>query len=181
MILKKVKSLKQKKRMCGPASLEIVLKYYGRQEKQHELKKLLGSTYLNGTMNKDMIRVSRALGFKVKYKINSSMDEIRKLISKGIPPIVSWFTPEGGSHYSVVKGVDKNSIFIADPELNKTRKFKIEDFEDRWHNVDWDSMTYVKKLFVSIFIIFYNKIIKKGILPLNKKDIVNGEMIVIER
>ena len=181
MILKKVKPLKQKKRMCGPASLEIVLKYYGGQEKQNELKKLLGSTYLHGTTNNSMVEVSKKLGFKVKFKINSSIGEIRKLISNGVPPIVGWFTPEGASHYSVVKGINKTHVFLVDPELNKTRKFDIKNFEERWHDVNWDKMSYFRKLFLSLWIIIYNKIIKKGVLPLSNKDIVRGEIIVIEK
>lgn len=181
MILKKIKPIKQKKRMCGPASLEIVLKYYGGQEKQDELKKLLGSTWFHGTTNNSMIKVSRKLGFRAKYKFNSSIREIRKLISRRVPPIVGWFTPEGGSHYSVVSGIDKKNIFIVDPELNKIRKFNIKDFEERWHDVNWDKMSYFKKLLLGLWIIVYNKIIKKGKLPLSKKNVVYGEIIIIEK
>jgi ABC-type bacteriocin/lantibiotic exporter with double-glycine peptidase domain len=181
MILKKVKPLRQKRRMCGPASLEIVLKYYGGMQKQDELKKLLGSSYFHGTSNDSMVEVSRKLGFKVRHRSNSSIEEIRKLISRKVPPIVGWFTPEGSSHYSVVSGIDERHIFIVDPELNKIRKFNIKNFEERWHDVNWDKMSYFRKLILGLWIVIYNKIIKKGVLPLLKKDIVRGEIIIIEK
>lgn len=181
MILSKVKPLKQKKSMCGPASLEIVLRYYDAGKGQNELKKLLNSSMLNGTTSSNMIRVAKGLGFKARYKTNSSASDIRKLIADKVPPIIGWFTPEGGSHYSVVKGIDKKNIFIVDPNLSKIRKFKIEDFEDRWYDVAWDKMNYFRKLFMGSKIWLWNKFVERGVLPLDKKDIVRGEMIVIER
>ena len=183
MILKEVKPLKQKKRMCGPASLEIVLRYYGKNKNQNELKKMLGSSILMGTTNSSMIEISKKLGFKVQFKTNSSIEEIRKLISNKIPPIIGWITPRGGSHYSVVQGIDKKYIFIVDPELNKVRKFKIEDFSKRWLDVNWEKLSFLKKVFVSIKIFIKNKISKKENfnLPLKKEDIVFRELIVIKK
>ena len=183
MILKKIKPLKQKKRMCGPASLEIVLRYYGKNKNQKELKKLLGSSILMGTTNSKMIEISKKLGFKSQFKFNSSIGKIRKLISKKIPPIVGWITPEGTSHYLVIQGRDKNYIFIVDTELNKIRRFKIEDFLERWLDVNWEKLSFLKKVFVSIKIFLKNKINKKDNfnLPLKRKDIIFREIIIIKK
>ena len=183
MILKEVKPLKQKKMMCGPASLEIVLRYYGEDKNQIELKKMLGSNILTGTTNKKMIEISRNLGFKSQFKFNSSIGEIEKLILKKIPPIIGWFTPEGTSHYSVVQGIDKNYIFIVDPELNKVRKIRIDEFSKRWLNVNWEELSFLKKIFASIKIFLKNKINKKDNfnLPLNKNDIIFREIIIIRK
>ncbi|NCN51578.1 hypothetical protein GW931_01050 [archaeon] len=97
------------------------------------------------------------------------------MISKKIPPIVGWFTPEGWSHYSVIKGINKNYIFITDPQLNKVGKMKIEDFDKRWLNVDWENMNFIKKLIVSIKIWVNNKINKKNNfkLPLKKRKFLS--------
>ena len=182
MILKEVKPIKQKKMMCGPTCLEIVLKYYGKEYSQKELKKLLGSSILMGTTNSKMIEISKKLGFKSQFKFNSSIEEIKELISKKIPPIVGWITPEGASHYSVIQGIDKNYIFIVDPELNKIRRFKIEDFLERWLDVNWEKLSFLKRVFVSIKIFLKNKINKKENfnLPLKKKDIIFREIIIIK-
>lgn len=180
MILKGIKPIKQKRRICGPACLEIVLRYYKKGVGQDKLKKLLGSTYLKGTTNENMIRVSRELGFKASYKTGSSIADIKKLIKKRVPVIVGFFTKRGGSHYSVVQGIDEKFIFIADPDLNEISKFKIKDFEARWFDVDWDNIDKFKKFFIGISVLIYN-IFRPGELFLGEKDIVRGEMIVIER
>ncbi len=183
MILKEIKPLKQKKRMCGPASLEIVLRYYGKNKDQNELKKLLGSNILMGTSNNKMIEISRNLGFESQLKTNSSVKEIKELISQKIPPIIGWITPEGASHYSVVQGIDEKNIFIVDPELNKIRKFRINDFSKRWLDVNWEKLSLLKKVFVSIKIFINNKVNKKNNfnLPLKEEDIIFKEIIIIKK
>jgi len=180
-----IKPIKQKKRMCGPASLSIVLKYYGINKNQEELKKILSSTYLTGTKNKKIIKVSKDFNLKAKYKTNSSINEIRKLLSKKIPPIIGWFSPEGASHYSVIKGLDKSNIFIVDPELNKTRKIKIKEFEKNWFDINWENLNFFKKIIISSKIFFYNKFNKSKKqqihFPIKKSNLVHKEIIIIQK
>ncbi len=182
MILKKVKPLKQKIMMCGPASLEIVLKYYKNNQTQKELKKKLNSTILMGTTNVKMVEVAQSLGFNAQFKFNSSIKEIKELISNKIPPIIGWFSPEGGSHYSVVNGIDEKYIYIVDPKLDKIRKMEIEDFSKRWLDINWENLSTIKK-FIDSFKVKLNNIIHKKEnykLPLGNNEIIHREIIIIK-
>ena len=174
---------KQTKMMWGPASLQMVLSYLGKNYDQKHLKNLLKSSILQGTTNKNMVEVSKKLGFLASFKYNSSIEEIKSLISKKTPPIISWFSPEGASHYSVVIGIDENSIYVADPDIGKIRKFKQDYFLKRWQNIDWENLSFFKKLVIWLKL-SYNVNIKKDndyIFKLKSEVIIKRELIIIKK
>ncbi len=127
--------------MCGPASLKIVLSYYGVEKSEKELAKLCGTKKDLGTDDQGIKDVAEVLGFKVKIKNNSSFKDIKDWLDKKVPLIVNWFTrgrddytdediPDG--HYSVVAGLDSKYIYLQDPEIGKMRKLERDDFMTVW-------------------------------------------------
>ena len=129
------------KSYCGPASLKMVLDYYGIEKTEKELVKMTGCDKDLGVDNKGIKKTAKALGFKVKIKNNSSYSDIQKWLDKGVPIIVDWFTrgridytdsdvPDG--HYSVVAGLDDKFIYLQDPEIGKIRKIDKKDFLTVW-------------------------------------------------
>lgn len=127
--------------MCGPASLKIVLNYYGIEKYEKELAKLCKVDKDLGTDDKSIKKVAEQLGFKVAIKNNSSFKDIEKWLDKKVPVIVDWFTkgrqdylesavPDG--HYSVVAGLDAKYVYLQDPEIGKIRKLKRDDFMTVW-------------------------------------------------
>ena len=131
--------------MCGPASLKIVLDYYGIEKSEKELAKLCKVDKNLGTNDGDIKRVAEKLGFKVVIKNNSSFKDIEKWLDKKVPVIVDWFTkgrPEysesemADGHYSVVAGLDDKYIYLQDPEIGKIRKLKRDDFMRVWFDFE---------------------------------------------
>ena len=127
--------------MCGPASLKIVLAYYGIDKEEKELAKLCGTKKDLGTDDQGIKRAAESLGFKVKIKNSSNFKEIEKWLDKKVPVIVSWFTrgrmdyidsDVADGHYSVVCGLDDKNIYIQDPETGGIRKLDKEDFMTVW-------------------------------------------------
>lgn len=127
--------------MCGPASLKILLSYYGVDKEEKELAKLCGTKKGLGTDDQGIKKAAESLGFKVKIKNNSNFKEIEKWLERKVPVIVSWFTrgradytdadvPDG--HYSVVCGLDEKNIYLQDPEIGKIRRIPKEDFLKVW-------------------------------------------------
>ena len=78
--------------MCGPASLKIVLDYYGLIKAEQELAELTGVTADMGTDDKNIIRVAESFGFKTVVKNESDFSDIESWLAKGVPVIVNWFT-----------------------------------------------------------------------------------------
>jgi predicted double-glycine peptidase len=136
--------------MCGPASLKIVLGYFGVEKSEEELAKLCNVDRYLGVNDRDIVRVANMLGFSAVVKNNASFEDIEEYLRKNIPPIVDWFTagrrdyadsdvPDG--HYSVVCGLDRDCIFLQDPEIGKIRKIARDDFLRVWFDFQGECIT----------------------------------------
>ncbi|MBU3934862.1 C39 family peptidase [Patescibacteria group bacterium] len=131
--------------MCGPASLKIVLEYYGVNKSEEELAKLAGHRKGLGIDDKGIKIAAEKLGFKVKIKSNSSFKDIERWLKKDVPVIVDWFTrgrcdyddsEVADGHYSVVFSLDDEHIYLQDPEIGGERKIKREDFMRVWFDFE---------------------------------------------
>ena len=141
--------------MCGPASLKMVLAYYGVEKTEEELAKICGTDSELGTSDESIKRAAETLGFKAEIKNNSTFDDIQSWLDKKVPVIVNWFTrgridypdsevPDG--HLSVVVGLDDEYIYLQDPEIGNLRKIARDDFMKVWFDFtgerinSWDEM-----------------------------------------
>lgn len=131
--------------MCGPASLKIVLDYYGVKKSEQELAELCGVDENLGVNDQTIKRVAESLGFQVEIKNNSSFEDIKNWLDKDVPVIVNWFTrgrtdytnaDVADGHYSVVCGLDDDNIYLQDPEIGKIRKLDKEDFKAVWFDFE---------------------------------------------
>lgn len=127
--------------MCGPASLKIVLAYYGIEKTEQELFEMCGTKKGLGTDDQGLKKAVEQLGFKVKIKDKSTFKDIEQWLDKKVPVIVNWFTrgrmdytdsDVADGHYSVVAGLDDNHIYLQDPETGSMRKLAKEDFMTVW-------------------------------------------------
>jgi len=127
--------------MCGPASLKIVLEYYGINKSEEELIKLCGLKRGLGVDDKGIKTAAEKFGLKVVIKNNSSFKDIEKWLTRGTPVIVNWFTrgrtdygdsSVADGHYSVVMGLDDGFIYLQDPELGAMRKIERNNFMRVW-------------------------------------------------
>ncbi len=140
-MLLKVKPFRETPHKCGPASLKMVLNYYGVEKSERELANMCGTKKELGTRAEGITRAAKTLGFKVLVKDNSSFKDIKKWLDKKVPVIVDWFTrgrndytdsDVADGHYSVAVGLDKKYIYLQDPELGRIRKLAREDFMTVW-------------------------------------------------
>ena len=127
--------------VCGPASLKIVLDYYGLSKSEKELAELTGMTLGLGADDKGIVYAAETFGFKTLIKNESDFSDIENWLAKGVPAILNWFTrgredyPPSemvDGHYSVVIRLDDNFIYLQDPEIGGVRKIKREDFLRVW-------------------------------------------------
>lgn len=126
---------------CGPASLKIVLSYYGVAKTEKELAKLSDWNKELGVSGAGIKKAAEKLGLRAMIKNNSDFADIKKWLEKKTPVIVDWFTrgrSDSGDadiadgHYSVVCGLDARYVYLQDPEIGKIRKLSREDFKKVW-------------------------------------------------
>ena len=75
-----IKPFMQKSGYCGPASLKMILNFYGLNKTEKELAKLTGASKSKGVGAEGILKAARKLGFKGFYKDFSSFDDIKKRI-----------------------------------------------------------------------------------------------------
>lgn len=131
-----VELFKQSEGFCGPASLKIILAYYGTEKTEDELANVMGATREYGCDPADIVSVAEKIGYSAQYKERSSIGEITSLIDQEIPVIVQWFSPEENGHYSVISGYENDNLVMVDPLTGSVRKIASQDFLNRWFELD---------------------------------------------
>lgn len=118
---------------CGPASLRMVLSFYGIERTEEELQARLATNEVRGTRHADMIRVAREEGLYVFENEHSSIVEIFALLKLLIPVVVHFVEPsENDNHYAVVVRVDDTHTTLHDPWNGKRTSMHTDDFVARW-------------------------------------------------
>lgn len=128
----KVKPYEQKKSgFCGPASLKMVLDFYGIKKSEKVLAQMCEATVRHGMEAEGFKKAANKLGFKTLIKDFSDFSDINFYLKKKIPLIVDWFWKDDG-HYSVIVGLDKKYVYLADPEIGRIRKIQRDIFKRVW-------------------------------------------------
>lgn len=150
--------------MCGPASLKIVLDYYGLEKSEKDLAFLCNTDSVLGTNDISIKKAAETLGFKADIKNNSSFVDIQNYIDINIPVIVDWFTrgrsdaldsDVADGHYSVVVGLDEEYIYLQDPEIGGLRKILKEDFIRVWFDFSGEIITSFSDMIIRQIIVIH--------------------------
>lgn len=131
--------VKQEKMWCGPASLTMVLNYWGDPVNQSEVGSAVDPEH-DGTKPWHMVPFLESRGYVVyefdryslKYRV-SVMDELKIWVCYDYPIVVRQWTylSKQSGHYRVVVGYDDESIYVKDPNSGSI-SFSIETFLELW-------------------------------------------------
>ena len=118
---------------CGPATMQMIFRFYGKFFSEEKLVKKLNTQKSIGTHHQAMIDLAIEEGFFPYVNNESSIEEIESYLNKKIPVIVHYTEPDNDDgHYSVIIGIEKNNIILNDPWNGEKFKINIEEFEKRW-------------------------------------------------
>ncbi len=140
---------------CGPASIEMVLKFFGFKESEIRLAHEAHTKKKTGTGHEQMINLVRKHGFYCYIQKDSNIHTIKHFITRGFPAIINFKNPtDNDGHYAVVVGYSKGKIILNDPWNGK--HFNIDD---KILNTHWIS----------------EQNSKKWIMIISKKPIISGK------
>ena len=129
----KIPYVKQAVDYCGPASVVMVMGYYGYAADQYTIG--AGIVDGNGTTASELIEKSEDMGF-VGTAVNCQLNGLLGLLAEGKPVITRVLNDAGtGGHFIVVTGYDKNSslIYLNDPDQPYRRAESFEEFSKLWN------------------------------------------------
>jgi len=152
-----VQSHRQQPGFCGPASLKMLLGFYGLEYSEDKLGELAGCTPERGVTGFDIVAAAEKIGLAGFVRDFSDLKDIDSFLNRETPVIVEWFS-EDDSHFSVVVKIDEIFVYLQDPELAGLRKIEIETFLRIWFSFD-----------------------SQGKVMRKKEDLILRRMIVIEK
>ena len=132
---------------CGPASLQMVLEYFGIHTSQQKLAEHLNTTPDNGTDHSDLIRVAREHGFYCYVNQESTLEEVRHFLAQKLPVIVNFMEPKDNDpHYAVVIDQQDENIILHDPWNGKEFALLDKWFLDHWYDVENNAKQWIMVL-----------------------------------
>lgn len=131
--------------MCGPSVIKMILWHYGQDVLEKEIAERCEHTYDRGCNDAQMMKAIESYGLAVFAKNYSTLEDLEYWVRHHIPVIVDWFTPGpgGGSidemghggHSGVVVDIDREKVYLMDPEIGAIRAIRRDEFLRVWY--DW--------------------------------------------
>jgi ABC-type bacteriocin/lantibiotic exporter with double-glycine peptidase domain len=124
---------------CGIVTIKMLLDYYDLNVSYAELKKKTNST-TEGTNWNDIKNYLMTLDNVELIEFKDNIDKAKEYLEKGYPLFICWdvdANPEW-SHYSLLISIDKNSVWMLDPEENKSlSEYNLDYFLPCWKNENY--------------------------------------------
>lgn len=139
---------------CGPATLSMVMSYYGIDKSQQELGKQL-RPFQNPQGNNDDKSVTlpelakEAENYELSsyYRPNGTIELLKLFVSNDIPVVTRTLLKAGGDigHYRIVRGFDEDSKqIIQDDSLQGTnRRYSYDEFLTLWQPFGYEYLVLV--------------------------------------
>lgn len=126
---------------CGPAVIKMVLSYYGIDATEDEICKRCGHTYELGCDDKGMKAAVESYGLAAEIYNECTLEDLEYWTKHHIPVIVDFFTSQvyttPNGHSGIVVEVDRETVYLLDPEIAQVRNIPRNDFLRAWF--DWRS------------------------------------------
>ena len=124
---------------CGPATLEMVFKFFGLKLKEKSIARIAKTNEKDGTNHSGLINTARKEGFYCFVHEYAHLSDIQRFLEEGLPVIVHYTEPESEiGHYAVVVGLSKWEVILNDPWDGRGFRIGKKEFVERWTKVSTD-------------------------------------------
>ncbi len=136
--IEKIPFFPQEDYQCGPASLAMVLNYWGAYVTPDDIAREIFSESARGTLTIDMVLYAQGKGLSAsQYK--GGAEDLKKNIDSGYPVIVLvdyGFSIYQKNHFMVVKGYNEHGV-IVNSGRNMDKFIPEKDFLKIWRRADF--------------------------------------------
>ena len=156
---------------CGPATLSMILSYYGVNKSQKELGDAMrpyqnqqGDNDDKAIFSDEFVMWAEKNGVRALNRVNGDIELLRKFTSNGIPVVVkTWLQKdEDVGHFRIVKGFDdKTGVIIQDDSYQGPNK-----------NITYSNFLEIWQPFNYSYIIVYNQSNKEMVETILGEEIV---------
>lgn len=128
---------------CGPATLSMVLSYYGISKSQKELADQMrpyqhpeGDNDDKTIFPEEFVTWVEKFGLKAIYRPNGSLQLIKLFLANGIPVVTkTWLRPdEDIGHFRIIRGFDEGTKALIDDDsyFGPNRRISYFQFMEMW-------------------------------------------------
>jgi tetratricopeptide (TPR) repeat protein len=123
---------------CGPATLSMVLSYYGRSETQYDVGTAVKPNKWDLNVSPwELAAYARSLGLEALVREGGRIGLIKRFLDRGIPVMLElWYYPDehGGGHYRMIVGYDEatEELFAYDVQLGPNYRVPYGQQDEEW-------------------------------------------------
>lgn len=115
---------------CGPVCLAMICNYHGKKVSIEKLRNIAG-TDKNGTNLFGLIELGKYLGFQITGVQAESTDNLKEI---KYPCIAHIINKKGFEHFVIIEKINKNKIYIVDPDVGKYST-TLNEFDEYWTKI----------------------------------------------
>jgi len=150
-----IKPFQQRADFCGAAALKMVLDSFEIRKTEKEIINLTKSIHSLGVEAGELLKAAKKFGLKGFVKDNCTYKELRNyVVKKKIPVIIEWFYDEDG-HFSVVHDMDRENVYMQDPDLGHMRAMRKDLFMRLWFSFPTKYMRTEKDLILRRMLVIH--------------------------
>jgi ABC-type bacteriocin/lantibiotic exporter with double-glycine peptidase domain len=127
--------IRQARERCGPAALEMVLRFYGADSTAARVAAATYDPVLRGALITDLAAAARRAGFDARIETLET-DDLTALLRTGVPPILLYQSGDGPvtrPHYGVVIGWDGRArAFVLNDGASRPHMLSSWTLARRW-------------------------------------------------
>lgn len=140
--------VKQAPERCGPAALEMVLRYYGADATAVREADRAYDPVLRGSLITDLAAAAERAGYAASVA-TLTPDSLVVLLEAGVPPIVLYQSgrgPVSRRHFGVVTSWDAaRGVFVLNEGGARPRATRRDDLEKRWRTAGSQALIVRKR------------------------------------
>lgn len=141
--------VEQSREKCGPAALEMVLRYFGAGSDAIAHTATAYDPALRGSLITDLATSARRAGYDAAI-VTISADSLAGLLAEGIPPILLYQNGRGPltvRHFGVVRGWDPvRQQYALNDGGARPRHMSRSDLEKRWRTAGGQTLVIRRRV-----------------------------------